>query len=181
VKTSIQQMLNQLGTASIRNPKVYLAGKIRPNCWRDTLIEDLYKHHWQDGTLRYHGFDYVGPFYVDCSHGCYKHPNTHGTGPGCSTGLDINKRKVSKACLMAIDSADLVFCYIDANDCHGTLFEIGYAVATGIKVVICFAPTIATPTNNDFWFACEKAHEVFYNIEASQLEWLLQEQLRDLI
>ena len=82
---------------------------------------------------------------------------------------------------MAIDSADLVFCYIDANDCHGTLFEIGYAVAAGIKVVISFAPTIATPTNNDFWFACEKAHKVFYNIEASQLEWLLQEQLRDLI
>jgi nucleoside 2-deoxyribosyltransferase len=81
---------------------------------------------------------------------------------------------------MAIVSADLVFCYIDANDCHGTLFEIGYAVAAGIKVVICFATNISSPTNNDFWFACEKAHKVFFNINPSQLEWLLQEQLRDL-
>ena len=144
MKTSIQQMLNQLGLAAIRNPKVYLAGKIRPNCWRDTLIEDLDKHHWQDGTLRHHGFDYVGPFYVDCSHGCYQHPNTHGTGPGCSPDLDINRRKVAKACLMAIDSADLVFCYIDANDlCRicwdqsGDLFRTYYLQPNKQRLLVC--------------------------------------------
>jgi nucleoside 2-deoxyribosyltransferase len=180
VKTSIQQMLDQLGPAPVKTPKVYLAGKIARSSWRHHLVRGLSKHNWQDGILRQSNFDYVGPFFVECGHGCYDHPNTHGTGPGCNTHLDINRRKVSKACLMAVDSADLVFCYIDAIDCFGTLTEIGYAIRTGVKVVICFAPTIATPTNNDFWFACETAHKVFYNIEASQLEWLLQEKLRDL-
>jgi nucleoside 2-deoxyribosyltransferase len=180
MKSALQQMLDQLGPAPVKTPKVYLAGKIAKSSWRHLLVKGLIKHHWQDGILRQSGFDYVGPFYVDCSHGCYQHPNTHGTGPGCSPDLDINRRKVTKACLKAIDSADLVFCYIDAVDCFGTLTEIGYVIRSGVKLVICFAPTIATPTDNDFWFACEKAHKVFYNIETSQLEWLLQEQLRDL-
>jgi hypothetical protein len=33
------------------SPAVYLAGKIRQNCWRHQFVDGLRTHSWKDGVL----------------------------------------------------------------------------------------------------------------------------------
>jgi nucleoside 2-deoxyribosyltransferase len=67
----------------------------------------------------------------------------------------------------------LLFCYIDSNDCFGTLVEVGYAFAQNVPVVIAFAPSIASAVRNDFWFACVKARWVIYDAPEQALPMYL--------
>lgn len=161
-------------------PQVYLGGKIRQNCWRHKLVKDLRGHHWNDGPLQQVNFDYVGPFFVCCDHGCYHHPSTHGNGYGCSPSFDISRKTVAKLCRKAVDGCDLLFCYIDAPDCYGTIAEIERAHVRGIRVVIVFAPGIASIWKNDFWFICVNAHKVHVNIKEHQLIALFSQTLKDM-
>lgn len=64
--------------------KLYLAGKVAKNCWRHKIIDGLRGKDWSDGPLPCavqvdgESFDYVGPFFVSCDHGCYHGHGTHG-------------------------------------------------------------------------------------------------------
>lgn len=180
MKTPIQQLLNQLGPASICTPKVYLAGKIRKNCWRHLLVNGLREHNWVLGPLKQNEFLYTGPFFIGCDHGCYHAPGQHGGGKGCASEHHLTRHKVAARCRRAVDSADLVFGYIDSVDCYGTIAEIERASMQGIRVVIAFAPGIASSANNDFWFVCTNVHRVFYNIHLEELPELFAKTLRDL-
>jgi len=170
---------------AIRLPNVYLAGKIRQNCWRHGLLSGLRGHQWIDGILPQNGFNCVGPFFVSCDHGCFHGPSTHGNGNGNGSGLcpnrDETRKRVVRLCLDAVAKADLVFCFIDATDCKGTLFEIGYAHALGIPIVITFAPNMTESEIRDFWFACTAAHQVHYSVRECCLRGLLAKAIKELV
>ena len=169
-------LVEQLGEL----PRVYLAGKIRKDCWRNLLLKGLRDHKWRNGSLSQQDFDYVGPFFVGCSHGCYHHPNQHGAVNGCWPDYDQTREEVLLLCTTAIDKADLFFCYIDRVDCFGTLTEIGYAFAKGKRIVIAFAPDIVSHDNNEFWFPSEMAHKIHFNICLCHLPRLFEKTLREL-
>jgi hypothetical protein len=163
------------------NPQVYLAGKIYKDCWRHRLVSNLRQHTWQDRPLHQENFDYNGPFFVGCDHGCYHQPSSHGNKDGCSEDFNLQSHDVVDKCLTAVDSSDLVFCFIDARDCYGTIAEIQRAHDKGIRVVIAFAPGIADKYQNDFWFICTKAHKVHFNICECKLRQLFTQTLVEMI
>jgi hypothetical protein len=133
--------------------KIYLAGKISKNDWRNEIINTRGIEH-ADGSVTIQGDIYTGPYFVSCDHGCYHGDSTHGVidsgcgsgdrrtiedqmcyefgvcdadgGHGCVNENDI-KDTIPKLCLSWIDECDVVFAWIDSNDCFGTIAEIGYA------------------------------------------------------
>ncbi len=144
--------------------KIYLAGKIYNNCWRNTIVDDL-----RCGPLGFYGYDdihqvywpvmessilskfhYTGPYFVGCDHGCFHVPSSHGWGEqgycGSHTNEDV-KNIVFQLCKKAIDSSDILFAWIDSSDAFGTISEIAYAHALGKKVAIGFASDFS-----DMWF-----------------------------
>lgn len=122
-------------------------------------------------------FDYVGPYFVSCDHGCFHGNNTHGNIDvsgfwgeydyekyGDSEGVTIieddtqpveatafkasfNQMIVTVLCREAIKECDIVFAWIDALDAYGTITELGYAAALGKEILI------AGPKQySDMWF-----------------------------
>ena len=162
-------------------PRLYLAGKISKNDWRHPLVPALRSARWEDGPIRTPDYAYVGPFFVGCDHGCAHGPNTHGAVIAedhaiCTTGSD--KSEVIRRNVAALADANLVFAYITAKDCYGTLFELGMAAALGKRVVICFAPDIAP---DDFWFVNGQANSVYETVNVCCLKSLLFAEIRILL
>lgn len=188
MKVSSNRLAVKACSEAGRTPHVYLAGKIRKHCWRHGLVSGLRDHSWSDGVLPKVGFDYIGPFFVGCDHGCFHNKNSHGAvairGVNACPGRDIHADfdgphvEVASLCLGAVTRADLLFCYIDSKDCYGTLVEIGYAIAHNVPVVIAFAPGIASVIDNDFWFACAKARWVIYDVSEHELPSCLMSAIR---
>ena len=188
MKNSTYRLTNHAHKTLGRMPHIYLAGKIRKHCWRHRLVSGLRDHSWSDGALPQDGFVYVGPFFVGCDHGCFHNKNSHGAiairGDNACPGRDVHADfdcphlEVANLCLGAVTKTDLLFCYIDSNDCHGTLVEIGYALAQNVPVVIAFAPGIASAVHNDFWFACVKARWVIYGVSEQELPSYLMRTIR---
>jgi hypothetical protein len=46
-RIKLSSLVEQLGEP----PKVYLAGKIRKDCWRNLLLKGLRDHKWKNGSL----------------------------------------------------------------------------------------------------------------------------------
>jgi hypothetical protein len=162
-------------------PKIYLAGKIHNQDWRHKIVSDLDLHDWANGELIQEDFIYVGPFFVSCNHGCYSAESSHQSSMSCSPDRDLSRKETADLCRKAVQKADLVFCYIESKDCYGTIAEIELAHTLDIKVVIVFAPGIASPQNNDMWFICELAYEVYYDVAESNLQGVFQRKLKELL
>jgi hypothetical protein len=168
-------------------PKIYLAGKISKNCWRKQLVPDLRDMRWADGPLDCVSFNYVGPFFVGCDHGCYHGSNTHGNLPLMGTCNEINgtaeflrrlhQENLRKTCMKAIDDCDILFAYIDEHKCYGTISEIEYAVNINKIVIVNFAPSIASESKNDFWFATVDANSVNFQVSRDKLKKMFNEVL----
>lgn len=160
-------------TEADRIPRVYLAGKIRKSCWRHGLVSGLRDHHWGLGPLVQKNFICIGPFFISCDHGCYHQRNTHGISNhqlgACPPDINFGPPQVAALCRQKVSEADLVFCFIDSPDCYGTVAEIERAHVFGIPVVIAFAPDIAEPEKNDFWFISQPASKVFFDITEEKL------------
>jgi nucleoside 2-deoxyribosyltransferase len=81
---------------------------------------------------------YVGPFFVGCDHRCGHGPKSHGVNSVrdnyCFDGF--SNEEVRKICRTKIDSADLVFAWINRSDAYGTIWELGYAAAKNKKIVV---------------------------------------------
>lgn len=152
-----------------------MAGKIRRNCWRNSLVPTDHNRipHPEDGkpfisraTLG--GHNYCGPWFISCDHGCAHGSNLHGMDiNGCTEGTDSSKvlarphlssdgyyseysKSRDSAFLNAISGivfADLIFAWIDSPDCYGTLAEIGMAYGLGKTIAIGFALPM-----EDLWF-----------------------------
>lgn len=157
-------------------PILYLAGKIRRYCWRHDLVPHLRGHLWQDGPIHAATFSYAGPFFVGCDHGCSHGPGTHGVLGGTgSCEAPFSPREVIENNLRAISTADLVFAYIDAPDCYGTLMELGWALREGTaRVVLVFSPEVEP---DDFWFVAGKCDAVYRRVFISRLQTVLDREV----
>lgn len=184
--------------------KVYLAGKVRKNCWRHDLVPELRSAadypiwdasgthgamYWPQilgGLLG--GHTYVGPYFISCDHGCAHGSNTHGVGAsevyeGCFSVNGPTKQHTVDLCLSAIDDADVVFAWIDPEALadrlvftgYGTLFELGYAAANGKRIVLAMPKP-----NEDTWFAQQFAEAVLYAPTAKEawIDWERMEHIR---
>ncbi|HYH65581.1 MAG TPA: hypothetical protein VD866_12865 [Urbifossiella sp.] len=146
--------------------KIYLAGKVRKNCWRHDVVPalrgaiqppgngDCRAGAGHDGVIAlppgftfpvmpnaiFGAHDYVGPFFVSDDHGCFHGQDTHGMA--CTEA-----RELVGVCLAAVMRADLVFAWVDALDCYGTVTELGFARGHGKEIVV------AGPERyRDMWF-----------------------------
>ena len=142
---------------------IYLAGKVYAGCWRHKLVRGLRSAGSGDWTPIEDGltcvapegvqysFNYVGPFFTSCDHGCCHGSNQHGNGPGCmESGSQDNRWQTYRNCRNAISECDYLLAWIDTKDCFGTLVEIGMAVGIDRDVII------GTPVDfdwSDLWFA----------------------------
>jgi hypothetical protein len=158
--------------------KLYLAGKITKNGWRHKLVPGLRYHTYTDGPIVCNRFTYVGPFFVGCDHGCYHVPTGHGSinnalklcGDDFST---TTREEVRSHCFAAIDDCDILLAWINAHRCYGTIAEIQYALTQGKKVVVAFAPQMASASRNEFWFVSIAAHWVRYDVGEKGLAHLV--------
>lgn len=163
-----------------RAAKVYLAGKIRKNCWRHTLVTGLRTHHWDQGDLPQATFTYVGPHFVSCDHGCAHQPTQHGAENSCVLDDSVPRQEVVQLCFTALQNSDLVFCYLDSRDCYGTLVEIGYAIALKKVVVIALSEKLDRLAQNEHWFGCTGATKAYYAVRERDLPYLLATTLEEL-
>ncbi len=74
-----------------------------------------------------------------------------------------NERKVYQRCLSQIDSADIVFTWIDNLYCYGTLAEIGYAKAKGKTIWMGIDESI---NSGNLWFVQEMADVLMFGKNA---------------
>jgi hypothetical protein len=161
--------------------RVYLAGKVSHNCWRHRAVPELYGalgelNQWLcptaladadlarisrglefpvlEGAVFDH-HDYVGPYFLGCDHGCWLSDHFHRPRHGLS---GLRREAIRSACLAAVNRADLVFAWVDREDCYGTLVELGYARCAMKKVAVAgprrlpelwFAESLANLTDFD--------------------------------
>lgn len=141
-------------------PRIYLAGKIGKNDWRDFLVRNLRNTEWCETEVHTERFTYVGPFFFPCNHGCRNQPNNHGAvGEECC--VEVSKNDVVARNNAGLDAADLLFVYLTSCDCYGTLLEIGWALKSQTRVVLCFSPDIEV---DDFWYAEIQADAVYLRV-----------------
>jgi hypothetical protein len=164
--------------------KIYLAGKVTKNGWRESILEhrarlgvgSVFRSRdalggcvWPvlaNAVLGEH--DYTGPYTISCGHGCAHGDDTHGVAGGeedylgreshdtqSCIDVDWTRGNIFEACISAIRRSDLVFAWLDDPSAHGTLVEIGYARGAGVPVAIGI-PDSGAP---DLWFAerCDTA------------------------
>lgn len=157
---------------------LYLAGKISKDNWRHGLVPGLRGHTWEQGPISTPGFKYTGPFFQSCDHGCLHGPSTHGVGAGvgtCTEEITYSPADIIRLNDAALCSADLVFVYVTATDCHGTMVEIGIAAAQLFtRIVVAFAPGIAS---TDFWYSTARAAAVYGDVRECCLPDILAREL----
>lgn len=150
-------------------PTLFLAGKIGKNDWRHKLVPRLRDQTWNDGPIETDSYAYVGPFFVSCDHGCGHGKSKHGMVQECTEPF-YTRADVIRLNTTALEKADLVFAYISAVDCHGTMNEIGSALRAGQRVVVAFAPDIDAA---DFWYSHMQCAAVHYNVRSCCLAEIL--------
>lgn len=153
--------------------RIYLAGKIEKNGWRQSVCSETDKTQGNDDALDFScagrrpiteadswpvergavlgEHDYTGPYFVRCDHGCAHGDSLHGLGRP-NDGLVRDRKNLIRLCLTAIRDSDLVFAWITSQDCYGTLVELGYAAALGCKIAVAVPKYL-----DDLWFATETA------------------------
>jgi hypothetical protein len=158
-----------------RRTKVYLAGKVKANDWRNSFTEWLgisSPSTWRQTVSRpmfndaSDDVELVGPFPIACDHRCFHGRNSHGCGRntkiGCGDHSPVTDHEIFEKCRGGIQSCDLFFVWadIDFGSAHGTMFEIGLAHALGKQIVIVCHPDLDT---TDFWFVFQKANCLLSN------------------
>jgi len=151
-------------------PAIYIAGKVRQNCFRHRLVRGLRNHEGTQNLIA-DGFVYTGPFFTSCDHGCCHGSSMHGNGSRGCTETD-GRLYTFNNCLAGVMRADMVFAYIESPDCYGTLFELGVAYLSGKPTILVFSPEM-DGIERDFWFPAIKAKEVHLNVPISGLPKIL--------
>lgn len=158
--------------------KIYFAGKISKNDWRNELTTISIKPSWNNvGRWDYWGiwgkynykqyleqedFIYTGPFFISCDHGCSHGENTHGAGESSCIDKAPKKAEIFEGCINQIKDSDYVFCWIDEMDCYGTLFELGVAHNQGKNIFIGINAKLKSE-KDDLWFVKNCAESNYYN------------------
>ena len=158
-----------------KKPQVYIAGKISHADFREELIPGLWQHQWGNPYLETDSFIYLGPYTVNCAHGCFSGAASHGC-IGEDGARTVTAKDVIETNMEAIRKADIVIAYINATDCFGTMFEIGWALRAGKRVVMCMSPTVPA---NEFWFSSNQVASVYYDVNTCCLKQILQNEIRN--
>ena len=113
-----------------------------------TVLDGVSLHYsgpwWRDQLC--HGTSLESGF----PHG-YAEPSHDGSGKDKDSDVVRNlQRETAIAASRAIISAQMLFAWIDSQDCFGTLVEIGYAKGLGKVVVVAFSEDIDAA---ELWFA----------------------------
>ena len=153
------------------NNKIYLAGKISKYNWRNKILKDSRIDETNTPYILEEGFEYVGPYFLSCDHGCYHGYKTHGRRI-CSTSIcsddyknETREKTISK-CYEWIDNTDILFCWIDDITAYGTFTEIGYASAKK-KIIYIACDKKIEKSSLDIWFPLLSSDVLTYedNIE----------------
>lgn len=146
---------------------IYLAGKISKSDWRfaavlglrsavaDTDVEAGLPWATRAHYRVFDSFRYVGPFFASCDHGCGHVGSQHGVVEACGYGrTDKVADYVLTQCFDAIDRCDIFFAWLNPDDksaytAHGTLVEVGYAMARNKEIIIA---TPEMPFNGDAFY-----------------------------
>ena len=177
-----ERVFSQLGDLSRDKhlQRIYLAGAISSNGWRERLIGHQRFLHEEKArspstVLKCWGplglnFLCVGPFFVSCDHGCgHSGPAAHGLAYFCESPLhapnpseELARRNlVHWLNVQRIERARGMFVYIDEGDCFGTLIEIGHAYGRQIPIGLAFGPSILADLKSDMWLADRYATWVY--------------------
>jgi hypothetical protein len=165
---------------TVPKPRIYLAGKIGKNCWRHSLVPNLRGHLWANGDIVTRSFIYVGPFFASCNHCCTHQPGSHGAAGGCLVGPVFTRQDVFDSNDKALKSADLLFVYITATDCHGTLIEIGCAYRQNTRIVIAYAPGVDVD-DKELWYANKVADKVYRDVDVGSLPAILATEVQNTV
>lgn len=161
--------------------RVYFAGKVSSNGWRQSIVDLRNEIHHQLGSpyelmcdyeritkpgLRTeHNFVYGGPFLFSCDHGCYHGDTSHGMGAGndyyslCSD-CGTKRSDVFNWCITSINQSDIIFCYLEDVTAYGTVFELGYAYSRKVPIYIYLSPRLKLEDIQELWFSLEGAKVV---------------------
>lgn len=148
--------------------KVYLAGPITNNPWRESLFigDQPTAHHWSHWAVRSKvlqgGFDCTGPWFLDLKKSNHRvfanEPNTHGQNV-CETGQhgaiersEDQSCAVIESCCTAIRRANVIFAWIPNRAAFGTIWELGFAAALGKTIFLRFQYDDYEAVD-DMWFA----------------------------
>lgn len=97
--------------------------------------------------------EYVGPYRQTLSDVEWKNKGEfHGCEAAGGHGAVSTPEHIISECLAAIRRADLVFAYLNAPACYGTVAEIGYAAALGKFVYVVTEEGATLDNHEDFWF-----------------------------
>jgi hypothetical protein len=146
--------------------KIYCIGKIDKNDWRHKLFPGLRGACFPDADDQFVAkgrFEYCGPFFIACNHGCFHGESTHGRAApvkACWDGFQHGetRRQVKDKCLKWLKKADIVFAWIDEATAYGSLTEIGWAHVLKKPIYLAFPHDARFVA--DMWFACEQAAQV---------------------
>lgn len=148
-------------------PSFYAVGKIAKNGWRDAF-DIAMPNDWGEyvgaapATTQF-GFDYLGPFFIRCDHGCTHRTESHGTYSNCQAGSDeFRPKAVFRRSERQIQRAGFVLVWAgiaeDALDtAYGSLVEVGIAHALNKPILLVHHPEADL---RPFWFAVETASAV---------------------
>jgi len=139
--------------------------------------------HWQALTEHFHYQRESDPKYFTY--------DSRGREGGCPDGHrednGLSRKQAVERCKFQIMQAEALYAYIDANDCYGTLIEIGFANAIGIPVHLVFSKDLfhcedkksydsshgwCKEDHDDFWFVKEMATSVSYGHPSKGLEYI---------
>ena len=143
-------------------PKIYFAGKIGKDDWRHRIVPGLREAVWDDATLFNQSlvidcgdWDYGGPFFVSCDHGCAHGTNSHGARTdSCyshDSGLEERHADIFAINRYRLLRCNYVFAHIETPDCYGTLIELGMAHTEAIPIILTFARSITSAQRADMW------------------------------
>lgn len=154
---------------------IYLAGKIEPNGWRESVMPMRESFSAGDNEapklLKTASIDIgwaniTGPFFLGCDHSCYHGSNSHGLGAskgGCY-GQFFSEQEVIDICMEQIRRADAVIAYIDDDTCYGTIYELGVAKEMGKLTATIFD---TKNREKEMWFIAKNS-DFSMNIEGFQ-------------
>ncbi len=171
-------------------PRVYLAGKMGTNNFRNTLGLGPRDMSVLNGMRNHKGraYIYAGPIVPSCDHGCWHDMFNGEVFYECGTVSNGEQRlevipnqhhAIVGATISQIQNSDLVFAWFDSFDAYGSIAEIGMAVGMGIPVYIGFREDVfpeTSPTTNEsyswkeqkrhlpgqeLWYVATLAHQVF--------------------
>jgi nucleoside 2-deoxyribosyltransferase len=144
--------------------KVYLAGKVyqQHGDWREELVPSIFHYeevpsgfNWNEEDIAFVGHEhiYCGPYYRSGHADALAHKQP----PDDGFHGEVSRNLVVERCFDAIVRSEVVFVWLDGESAltaHGTLIEIGFALARGKAV------WIGGDTPDDLWFAktaCKRA------------------------